>query len=412
MSDEVFLARQPILNKNGEIFAYEILYRSSMKNQANFTDDLFATAQVLANTLNNFGLKKITGSKLGFINVNHTVVHKDVFSFLDPEKFVFEILETTDLDIYLLEKIKHLKSEGFIFALDDFVFDPEFADYFEPLFEYLRYIKVDLVANNLEDIKKKFKLFEKYKVKWIAEKIDNREDFEECKNLGFDYFQGYFFAKPAIMKNKKLDPSKLAIIEAINLLYKKPETDEIEQCFKKHPELTINLLNFINSAALGLRNKISSIRQAVALIGQRKLLQWLLMMSYTGVGDKKTIPLFYTASERARKMENLVKLTIWNTDNRTADEAFLVGLLSLLDVLFETPIEEIIQQLHLDEEITAAIIEHKGILGILLNLVEKTEKSEIKIDEILPLLEQIDISMQNLTEVNLESYKWSNEIAV
>lgn len=407
-STNVYIGRQPILDVEQQIFAYELLFRSGKAtNVANISDDFFATAQVMASTLNSFGVNRILGKNLGFININEEVINKGIFASLDKSKFVLEILERTQLDVDLIQKIAAMKEAGYVFALDDFVFQDKFIEYFKPIFDYVDYIKVDVLDSDKSAIREKFKQFAHYDVKWLAEKVEDEEMFKFCKQMGFDLFQGYFFAKPTIIEGKKIEPRKLALVELINLLQKDPELPEIETAFKKFPDITINLLRFINSAALGVRSQISSVRQAIVLIGHKRLLQWLLLMTYAGANIEKPNPLFYTASQRAKAMEMFLRMVMEKEDVEVFEEGFLVGLLSLLDALFKVPLEDVLNELDLNPVINDAILKYKGILGKLLVLIRETEKLELDVEKTNSLLKDVGLTVGDLNKVLVESYAWA-----
>jgi EAL and modified HD-GYP domain-containing signal transduction protein len=406
MDDNVFIGRQPILDTNQEIMAYELLFRSGDVNTADVTDPVFATSNVLVNTLNTIGLKKILGEKLGFVNINEDIIRKDILKTLQKDIFVFEILEDTRLEPDLVNTIHSMSTEGYIFALDDFVFNEDIIRYFESIFPEISYVKVDIKLNTKESIESNLKIFNPFQILYVAEKVETIEEFNYYKNLGFHLFQGYFFSRPVIMQGKKIDPNHLAVMEIMNLIYQDADFQQIEQVFKKFPELTINLLQFINSAAIAVRSHIDSIRQALALIGQRQLLNWLILMIYAAPKSKQTgNPLIYTAIERAKSMELIVKTLKKDCPQPELDEAFLVGLLSLLDVLFQAPMEDILKDLKISPMISEAILYHRNPYGKILLLVQKSEENNF--EDIQIILDELKLSLKDYNETFLEALCWS-----
>jgi c-di-GMP phosphodiesterase len=398
------IARQPILDNHQNITAYELLFRSSDLNTAVIEDNVYATSLVIYNTLNQFGIPKLLGRKLGFINADDEVLRKGFLRNLPKTQFIIEILEFTRLDKELIDQIYSMKEEGYVFALDDFTFDDEHIQYFEPLFKAVSIIKVDIKLNTREMVKKKLGIFEKYQVSFLAEKVENMDEFKFYKDLGFKYFQGYYFEKPSIIRGKGIDPSKMQVLSLINMIYKDSDMDKLEAKFKEYPDLTINLLKFINSAAIANRSKITSVRQALALLGQKQLMNWLLLLSYASIEGTGS-PLLMTALERAKTMELLLKRILKKENKPLLEEAYLTGLLSLIDALFQVPMDDVIKGLNLSEAICDAILYQKNILGKVLEIINRTEKNDIK--GVISILEEMNISLAEYNEISMESFCWA-----
>lgn len=408
IDQNVYIGRQPILTTHGEIYAYELLFRSGGENMASFSSDLNATARVIVNTIVNFGVNKLVGGKIAFINFDDTVIKNKIYTSLDKNKFVFEILETTNLDAETVGSVYQMKEGGYRFALDDFVLDDNSFERFRPVLDVVDFIKIDVRLNTKEMIDKKLALLKNKPAKLLAEKVETQEEYHYCRKKGFDYFQGYYFAKPTIVKGKSIEPDKMAVLDLVGRLNDNPDLDtkDIEEIFKQHPDMTINLLKFINSAAFFTRNKINSVRQAIALLGINKLMQWLLLMLYAGPQTRTVAnPLFTIASQRAKFMELLVKNVTTDKVKEMTDEAYLVGLLSLLDVLFQVPLETILGDMNMAPEIYEAIIRHKGVLGRLLLLVEKAEMQNTM--EIDLILQELEMSLSEFSDAAVESFSYS-----
>ncbi len=410
INDNVFVARQPILNRYQEIYGYELLFRqNSSINAAEIHSDMQATSRVLVNVLNNIGLEKMVGKKMGFVNIDESFIKSGIMNGLDKDHFIFEILEHTEIDAVLAQKIRNMAEDGFQFALDDFIINEKMTRNFKPLFDILKVVKIDLMQNNKDSLQEKLKIFKPYNTSLLAEKVETQEDFKLCRNLGFDYYQGYFFSKPNIIQGRSIDPERMAIMSMVRLLQNDPDVEQVVDAFKIHPDLTINLLKFINSAAIFTRSRISSVRQAVALIGQKQLMQWLLLMMYAGhSGNKGSGPLFMTASHRAKTMELLMHDNLGIKDRNELDIAFLVGILSLLDTLFQMPIEEILRELNVGEDVVTAITNHKGVMGQLLLLVEKAEKESTI--EMNMMLDKLKMTMKDFSEATINSIQWTAKL--
>jgi EAL and modified HD-GYP domain-containing signal transduction protein len=239
--ESVYVARQIILDHNKDIFAYELLFRSANTQAMNITDDLLATTQVLLNTLNSIGIQKMIGDKWAFINVNERVLKEKVYEALDRNKFVLEILETTEVTPELVDQMKAMKEDGYTFALDDFIFEDEMMEMFEPIFPHISVLKVDLFENDIDSLKEKLEYFKPFGIKFLAEKVETEEDFEKCQAIGFHYYQGYFFSKPEIIEGKKIQSNNLALLDLIQAVRTKTDAKEVEDVFKRYPDATVNL---------------------------------------------------------------------------------------------------------------------------------------------------------------------------
>ncbi len=411
MEEQIYIGRQPILDRKQKIVAYELLFRSgSVINLAEVTDDIGATSRVLSNALNHIGVDKLIGNKKAYVNVDHHVIKSGFLGTLDPTRFVIELLEDIELDEEVMQKVIELRANGYTLALDDFVFQADVLRYFKPVLPYISIVKVDLKENPLEVVQSKIGVLSKYNVKLLAEKVENMHEYEVCMDLGFQLFQGYFFSKPTIIEGRGVDPDQMAVMDLIKVIQKDSEITELEKSFKRYPDMTITLLKFINSAAISTRCKISSVRQAIALLGQKKLFNWLLLMQYAFSGKNKGVrsPLFYMASHRAKTIELLLQYSFLEKNVSNLDEAFLVGLLSLMDALFEQPLDVVLQDLNLGDSVYTAIVMNEGRIGKLLKLIIKMEEDDYI--EVQGLLKELNIESSTLTMASMEAYLWAESV--
>ncbi len=370
--NDIFIGRQPILEKDRTIFGYELLFRGSQSaGTANVASNIRATASVMANTLNGIGLKKLIGEKKGFINVDLEIMESGILELLPPESTVLELLETVTVTDRVIELCAKMRDAGYRIALDDFVYDDSYLS----LFRVVDYVKIDVLAHERSDLARIVQPLAKHNFKLLAEKVETKDDFDYCHSLGFQYFQGYFFAKPSLIAAKSLSPTQLALVELSNALSREQEFGILEQAIKKNPELNIKLLKFINSANFYTRQKITSIRHALALLGYRNLKKWVTLLLFSGEAeDMKSNPLLERAAIRGRVMELLAKRI--TQDEFTADSAFITGVLSLIDALLQMPLEQILGELNLASEICESLLEKNGLLGNLLSIVEGLETEE------------------------------------
>ena len=252
MSDslqDIFLGRQPILDRDQHIVAYELLFRSSSQgNSANVTNDLLATAHVITHAFSELGIASVLGDKKAFINISADLLLSDMIELLPQDKVVIELLETIQVDNQIISRCQELKAMGFSLALDDFSGDSQF----KPLFDIVEVVKFDLPQMGQEALEVNVKYLKRWPVKLLAEKVEDIDQAIQCKGLGFDLFQGYYYARPVVLSGKRADSSKLMLLKLLELILGDAETHEIEQAFKHDPSLSYNLLRLVNSVAVGL----------------------------------------------------------------------------------------------------------------------------------------------------------------
>jgi len=402
--EDIFIGRQPIFDKEGKCVSYELLYRSTLDSSvAVFSNNANATARVILNLIHNIGLSSIIGDKTGFINVDEQIILSDVFLSLPKSKFVFEILEYTKVSPDVIEKISHLHELGYRFALDDFACDNENIDYFKPLFPYVDVIKIDLLATTDLSIEAIVGKFSSLDVKLLAEKVENLEMFERCKHAGFNLFQGYFFEKPSIISGTKIEPSVVNTIDVINTLYATNDMNIICEKFSIYPELTFNLLRYINSAEFSFRQEITSIKQILNLLGPSRVRSWLGLFLYSGMHKQMFQEAIFNAAKfRANMMKELVKA---QNKPELCDEAFLTGSLSLIDTYLHVEMSSIIEKIHLNKLISDALIKREGYFGKLLLITEKLEKSDNLAAFIETLAPKLQLSPYQLYNIYSKAYE-------
>lgn len=371
---ETYIGRQPILDAEGKCIAYELLYRSKGMSEAVFIDDTKATAQVIINLIHNIGVSSIIGEKTGFINVDDHILLGDALLSIPKDQFVFEILEYTKMSVAIVERVRQLHEMGYHFALDDFSCANENIDYFKSLFEFVDVIKIDLLATDFSLIDGLIEKFKPYNLTLLAEKVEDLEVFERCKKAGFKLFQGYFFEKPTIVVGKKIEPSTLNAIDLINTLYNTADMDLVTHKFSLYPDLTFNLLRYINSSQYNFQKEITSIRQILNLLGPSRLRSWLGLFLYSGSKQKPFQEAINDAATfRANMMRELVSA---HGQPELCDEAFLAGSLSLIDTYLQIDMYDIIEKIQLSQSIIDALLLREGYLGRFLAITEKLEKTD------------------------------------
>ena len=410
MHSLAYLARQPILDREGKIYAYELLFRDSPSSDtAVIASDVLATAQVLENVLNNIGLPKLIGDHKAFINCSRDMLLDNVFGLLNPRCFVLEILEDVEVDEALVKAVERYKARGFELALDDFIFNEEFLKRCEPLFPYVTYVKMDLVDNDDEALADAAKFFKAKNIKILAEKVETKACFKMRLKDGYDYFQGFFFAKPELVTGKKIDATSAAILRILLLLRTHPDLDELCDCFANNGDVAANLLRFVNSDAQYRGRDISNVRDAIVWIGMRNIQEWLMLMLYArpemGMTPQSS-PLFQNASHRAKFLEILARV-LSGTDNDLPAKAFMAGLISRMDALVGASLESILTGSDADEDIREALLHRQGRLGTLLRLADAVEQDDQA--TILELLKELNMSSTLLNRCVNDAYTWAHE---
>jgi c-di-GMP phosphodiesterase len=405
---EFYLGRQPILDRNQALFGYELLFRNAPVGPANInTSALSATAAVVAHAAQ-LGLERTIGDAIGFVNVDSDAILSDIFGFLPREKLVLEVSAANSLAPAVLSRMSELVSQGFRFSLDDINPDSPQLPALMPMVEYVKLSMRDMPLDGLARLAQRIKQDGK---KLVACKVENRDEFKNCLDLGCDYFQGYYFAKPVIMSGKKLSPSQMAVMELMTLVTSDADNAEIERAIKKDVSLALNLLRLVNTPAVGARQRIDSLSQAVHILGRRQLQRWLQIMLYAEPGKRghSMTPLLMLATTRGRLLE-LLATKLRPAHRHVADIAFTVGIMSLMDTLFGIPMKEILAQIPMGDEVGEALMFRGGFFGDLLKLAECIERLEDMDTRILPALADLAISTEELVELEMSAFEWSDNV--
>jgi len=406
LHNQFFLGRQPILNAQQEIMGYELLFRSTERNASEYESQDQASMSVIASALAGFGFREVLGDKLGFINVTEEVLLSDMVEVLPQEQTILELLESVRLTGAVRERCRELKAKGFRIALDDHIYAPEH----EELYRFVDIVKIDILETPQEMLLESVAALRRFPVMLLAERVETAGQFQDCLELGFNLFQGYFFARPVVLNRKGLEPSHVIILRLLSCLRDEAELDEIQEIFRTAPELSYNLLKLVNSVRIGLREKIKNLRHAIMILGLDKLRRWVQLAAFAS-SDSRGInnPLLEMAAVRGRMMEYLVmeRYTL-NRGSDPVEAAFMTGILSLMDTLFDTSLEEILKELHLSDDVAAALLIREGELGTLLALAETLEQANF--GEVQELVERTDIPLPLLLAAQLDAFNWRASI--
>lgn len=370
----IYVGRQPILDRGNRLYAYELLFRSGQIEQAEFHCDVRATAHVITTVFNELGLERSLGNAFGFVNVSEDMLMSEAIELLPADKIVIELLETIPPSPDVIRRARELVSKGFRLALDDVLI---LEDAFKPLVEIASVIKIDVLAIEPDALPDIVESFRPYKARLLAEKVDNAEQAQRCHDLGFTYFQGYYFARPSVLSTRTLSAGETTLLRLLGLVLGDAETVEMEPLIKQEPALLVNLMRITNSIGNGSSRQISTAREAITLLGRTQLQRWLQLLLFCsqGGGSDARNPLLSMVATRARTMETLAaQLKQKDCDPECA---FLTGILSLLPALLSVQMGEILNTLAVDDKIREALTGGSGTLGSLLTLMRNWEEDAL-----------------------------------
>ena len=402
--EEAFIGRQAILDQQKNVYAYEILFRSDLKNAFDPNlDGNVATQSVMVNAMLDFGMNKLVSDKRAFINFTEQNLLTRAPKLLPSETVVVEILENVQPTSAILEAVKELKEAGYKIALDDFVLLPGY----EPLIEMADIIKVDFrITNSPEERKKMREILPKH-VRLLAEKIETEEEFQQALTYGYVLFQGYFFCKPTILQQKRLTSnalSKMRLLREINR--QNVDFSSITGVISSDTNLVHKLLTYINSAGVGLANHVSNLKQATVLLGASGVRRWVTLVSLQTFSEDKPPELFTLSLMRAKFCE-LIAAKL-KRPGLTADTGFLLGMFSLLDVLLTLPMEDVLKEVNLSDELTDALLGKDNDLRRLLDLVIAYEKGDW--DTVIAYCERENLSPEFLQPTYDNVLEWYNAL--
>jgi len=402
MGKETFLARQPIVDAEHRLFAYELLFRQSLASvSAQITNQLQAGVEVIGNTLC-LGPDWLLHGRLAFINLDEATLMSDFVCLLPPRHVVYEILETVPVTPVLIARIQELRQLGYRFALDDFVC----LDEYRPLLPMVDFVKLDVLEQPPE---KTVEIIAHIRSASPASSSPKRSKPARCSTsaatAASSIFLGYYFAVRRISANKAIQPGQLAVLELMNKARTCEDLGEIEEPLRRNAALTLRLLRYANSAATGLQQQVHTVRQALNQVGLQTLYRWLALLLITANPTPTNALTARTAVTRGRLCELLGQSRF---DRGGQDELFITGLFSLAEPLLEIPLAHLLEQLSMPAPIVQALLHQTGPYAPFLKLTEASERSDF--GQIARYAGDIGCSPEEVNLAQLQSLAWTEEM--
>jgi len=392
---DIFIARQPIYDSRLEVIGYELLFRASDTYFAEFTSGHEASLRVIVNSFINIGIERLVGSSLAFINVPEQLVLNDALLPMFHEQTVLEVLEDVPPTPGVIAGLKRLKSRGFKIALDDFVYQPAY----QPFLELADFVKIDIENMQRDAIAELLAQLRPYPVKLVAEKVETQDMYDLCKAQGFRYFQGYFFCRTRTLTERTLPPNKAVVLALLQQLNDPAlEASDLEKTLAVDVTLSYKLLRYVNSAAFGMRREIESLKDAIILVGLNTIRNWATLILLGSINTGRPRELIKVAMIRARMCELLAE----KQNPAIKPQMFIVGLLSVLDVIMEIPMANQLDHLALSAPIKFALLQQEGEHGALLKQTILYEQAQWE------TLLSMGVDRDSVVSAYLEAVHWAD----
>lgn len=395
---DVFIARQPIFTRADAVHGYELLFRSGPDNFFSAKDIDLAASQSLERSVMSFGFDELTQGKQAFVNLSRRVLLNELYTLLPPDRSVIELLETIEPDEQVLAACQRLKSYGYQLALDDFVYRPDF----DPLLDLADIVKVDFripESRSAEAIQR----LKGRNCTLLAEKVESHAERTEAEALGFDMFQGYYFCKPEMLRQRAPVPGKANYLRLLReVAQNEVEFDRVEDVVRQEVAFSIRLLRYLNSAGFGWRHQVETINHALRLLGVRQLRKWVSAVATVGLADGKPIELVTTALLRAR----LAELLAGPAGLDRADlELFFGGLLSVMDAVMDEPLDRVVDSMSVSPALAAGLLRHEPPFGPVLDLAIAQDRGDW--GQIETLAGQLGTAPGQVQEAWLTASSWA-----
>lgn len=394
-----YIARQPILDIYQRLYAYELLYRGADHYSLDKVSGNRATTSLLSSAFLTQGIAQISDNKPCFINFTEELIVKRIPASFPSTKLVVEILENVQISDDVLASCRFLKKKGYQIALDDFVYDRKF----EPLLELADIVKIDVRLTPLKTIHKTLNFLHPYRVKLLAEKVESKDEFHQANKLGFKYFQGYYFSRPEKIKVKEVNAAKINLINLLAEVSRKTtDINRLHRIISVDIAISYKLLRFLNSAYFYRLQKVKNVKHAIAYLGESELRRFILLVLVSELASEKPDELVRLAVIRAKFLELMVK---GSSLEKKGSELFLVGLFSLLDVMLNVAMSDVMEKLPLEEEVKNALVSMQGPYASFLRIAIAYERNQIR--HLMEQLKNVGIEPNIISNRYLEAIQYA-----
>ena len=400
-----FIARQPIFDNQMRVYAYELLHRfNDEKNTAgDIRDPDRASSETMMTSFHSIGIEKITGGKRAFVNFTERLLETGVATLFPSEYLVVEVLENVQPTESVLTACRQLKRDGYLLALDDFVLKDELR----PLLSLADIIKIDWLHTPMEDIPALVSSLKEFSLLLLAEKIETKEAYHTAASMGFTLFQGYFFSKPTILHKKKAEPLKAHYLQLIRLAqHEDAEFSALARIIRRDAVLTYRLLRLVNSVYFGMQYEVNDIQNALAILGLKEIRKWISLLVMMGVCADKTDELVSISLIRGRVLELYCLSYLSPSD---AGNYFMIGLFSLLDVILDSHMDEVMSELSVPLEVSRSLTVGQGTAADLLRLLADYERG--RWDAAREHCDRLRLSTEDMSKLYLEAVLWCGELS-
>jgi c-di-GMP-related signal transduction protein len=399
----ICLARQPIFDAKLNVIGYELLYRSNEGSTSyDGSDPDQASSEMIMMGLD-ASIKMLAEDRLAFINFTENLILNEAATILPKSNLVVEILESISPNEEVLRSCRKLKRQGYTLSLDDFIYSEESAAFLE----LADIVKIDFLNRDMKDIERDVEKIARFShIHLLAEKVETREVFELAKGLNFVYFQGYFFSKPVLISRKKLTPVKANQLQLIHYAMD-PLVDykRLASIIANDAVLSYRILRLVNSAYYGLQYKVKNIRHALAILGIRNIRKYVALLTIDRMNDEKPEELIKMSMVRGRVLEALAGLAGMR---RSRDELFMLGLFSLIDVLSDSTMDEVLERINLPNKVSQALVTGEGKYADMLNIVMSYERGDWP--QAAEIADRYKLSIDELFRIYVPAVEWANEI--
>jgi c-di-GMP-related signal transduction protein len=393
-----FVARQPIFDRNLVPVAHELLFRDGFDNALVMTDATAATSSVISDSALLFGIQNLTGGKKALINITRDALLQGHVHLLPNDSIIPELLGDVRPEPDVLEACLKLKQAGYQIALDDAGDDDR-----GPLLDITDILIVDFLVPKEKLRRALAKCMGRKDVKRVAKKIEEHKQFAQAVELGFDYFQGFFFAKPQTVSRAQIPAGKHHYLELMRQVNRPSLSfEELHDIIKQDVSLTFRLLRYLNSAHFGLSVQVKSIKHALVLLGEREIRKWATLISLACMGEDKPGELLLLALTRARFLERLAPVIDMNDD---AQELFMLGLMSLLDAIVDRPLRECLKEMPITKRLARALLGVRGTYRDVLDTAIFYERAAWS--DLAQTSQRLRLSESALPEIHLDALRWA-----